>query len=146
VTKPALQGINFLQVTLEHDRHLTNYFEEWTRRFNEESDPGGMISFQTQWSNTCSFLCLRSWKCIPMHSTTLVSSVFQSSARPADVPLAWSAIHVLSCILSDFNMPSNEAWRRVTTSFLTRLVLLLLHIPKHLTQLYTVFRLRKGGY
>ncbi|KAG2080394.1 hypothetical protein BD769DRAFT_1784827 [Suillus cothurnatus] len=34
------KGINFLQVTLEHDRHLTNYFEEWTRRFNEESDPG----------------------------------------------------------------------------------------------------------
>lgn len=34
------KGINFLQVTLEHDHHLTNYFEEWTRRFNEESDPG----------------------------------------------------------------------------------------------------------
>ncbi|KAG2100042.1 hypothetical protein BD769DRAFT_1698699 [Suillus cothurnatus] len=34
------KGINFLQVTLEHNRHLTNYFEEWTRRFNEESDPG----------------------------------------------------------------------------------------------------------
>ncbi|KIK36949.1 hypothetical protein CY34DRAFT_16042 [Suillus luteus UH-Slu-Lm8-n1] len=34
------KGINFLQVTLEHDCHLTNYFEEWTRRFNEESDPG----------------------------------------------------------------------------------------------------------
>ncbi|KAH7906942.1 fungal-specific transcription factor domain-containing protein [Hygrophoropsis aurantiaca] len=30
--------INFLQVTLMHDEHLTHYFEEWTRRFKEESD------------------------------------------------------------------------------------------------------------
>ncbi|KAH7920352.1 hypothetical protein BV22DRAFT_1021375 [Leucogyrophana mollusca] len=30
--------INFLSVTLLHDEHLTNYFEEWTRRFKEESD------------------------------------------------------------------------------------------------------------
>ncbi|OJA14638.1 hypothetical protein AZE42_02677 [Rhizopogon vesiculosus] len=33
------KGINFLHVTLEHDRHLTTYFEEWSRRFNEESNP-----------------------------------------------------------------------------------------------------------
>ncbi|KAG1853069.1 hypothetical protein F4604DRAFT_1933338 [Suillus subluteus] len=38
------KGINFLQVTLEHDRHLTNYFEEWTRHINEESDPGDLGS------------------------------------------------------------------------------------------------------
>jgi hypothetical protein len=44
------------RVTSEHYRHLTNYLEEWTRRFNEESDPGGMISFQKRWSNACSFL------------------------------------------------------------------------------------------
>ncbi|KAG1766298.1 hypothetical protein EDD22DRAFT_950661 [Suillus occidentalis] len=34
------KGINFLQVTLEYDRRHTNYFEEGTRRFNEESDTG----------------------------------------------------------------------------------------------------------
>jgi hypothetical protein len=43
-TEALLQGINFLHVTLEHDRHLTAYFEEWSRRFNEESDPRGTIS------------------------------------------------------------------------------------------------------
>jgi hypothetical protein len=66
-TKLVLQGINFLQVTLECDLHRTNYFEEGTRRFNEESDTGGMISFQKRWSNACSFLVpyLRSWKCSP---------------------------------------------------------------------------------
>jgi hypothetical protein len=43
-TKASSQGINFLDVTSKHDDHLTAYFEEWSRRFNEESDPGGMIS------------------------------------------------------------------------------------------------------
>jgi len=43
-TKASSQDINFLDVTSKHDDHLTAYFEEWSRRFNEESDPGGMIS------------------------------------------------------------------------------------------------------
>ncbi|KAF8836497.1 hypothetical protein BDN67DRAFT_1014656 [Paxillus ammoniavirescens] len=37
------KSINFLAVTLQHDAQLTAYFEEWTKRFNEESntdDPG----------------------------------------------------------------------------------------------------------
>ncbi|KIK32715.1 hypothetical protein CY34DRAFT_18850 [Suillus luteus UH-Slu-Lm8-n1] len=34
------KGINFLQVMSEYDCHCTNYFEEGTRRFNEESDTG----------------------------------------------------------------------------------------------------------
>ncbi|KAF9236150.1 fungal-specific transcription factor domain-containing protein [Melanogaster broomeanus] len=33
------QSIDFLAVTLQHDAHVTTYFEEWTKRFNEESDP-----------------------------------------------------------------------------------------------------------
>ncbi|KAF9222143.1 hypothetical protein BS17DRAFT_818833 [Gyrodon lividus] len=33
------KSINFLAATLQHDAHLTAYFEEWTKRFNEESDP-----------------------------------------------------------------------------------------------------------
>ncbi|KIJ62383.1 hypothetical protein HYDPIDRAFT_30354 [Hydnomerulius pinastri MD-312] len=32
------KSINFLTVTLQHDAHLTAYFDEWTKRFNEESD------------------------------------------------------------------------------------------------------------
>lgn len=32
------RSIDFLSVTLEHDNRLTLYFEEWTNRFNEESD------------------------------------------------------------------------------------------------------------
>ncbi|KAH7886528.1 fungal-specific transcription factor domain-containing protein [Phlebopus sp. FC_14] len=32
------KSINFLAVTLQHDERLTAYFEEWTMRFNEESD------------------------------------------------------------------------------------------------------------
>ncbi|KAG2108840.1 hypothetical protein BD769DRAFT_1392651 [Suillus cothurnatus] len=47
------KGINFLQVTLEHDCHLTNYFEEWTRRFNEESDPGGMEASDNVFLDKC---------------------------------------------------------------------------------------------
>jgi hypothetical protein len=33
------KSINFLAVTLQHDAHITTYFQEWTKRFNEESDP-----------------------------------------------------------------------------------------------------------
>ncbi|KAI6100455.1 hypothetical protein EV401DRAFT_1877551 [Pisolithus croceorrhizus] len=32
------RSIDFLTVTLEHDNRLTLFFEEWTKRFNEESD------------------------------------------------------------------------------------------------------------
>ncbi|KAF9234401.1 hypothetical protein BU15DRAFT_79084 [Melanogaster broomeanus] len=33
------KSIDFLAVTLQHDAHVTTYFEEWTKRFNEESHP-----------------------------------------------------------------------------------------------------------
>ncbi|KAI6043555.1 fungal-specific transcription factor domain-containing protein [Pisolithus marmoratus] len=33
------RSIDFLNVTIEHDNRLTLYFDEWTRRFDEESDP-----------------------------------------------------------------------------------------------------------
>ncbi|KIM60279.1 hypothetical protein SCLCIDRAFT_1217063 [Scleroderma citrinum Foug A] len=32
------KSIDFLTVTYKHNDHLTSYFEEWTRRFREESD------------------------------------------------------------------------------------------------------------
>lgn len=32
------RSIDFLTVTLEHDNRLTLYFDEWTKRFNEDSD------------------------------------------------------------------------------------------------------------
>ncbi|PCH34825.1 hypothetical protein WOLCODRAFT_78982 [Wolfiporia cocos MD-104 SS10] len=32
------QSLDFRAVTLTHDEHLTRYFEEWTRRFKEETD------------------------------------------------------------------------------------------------------------
>lgn len=35
----ALQSIDFRSVTLTHDANLTQYQEEWTKRFAEGSDP-----------------------------------------------------------------------------------------------------------
>lgn len=36
------QNLDFRTVTLEHNEKLDEYFEEWTRRFNEDSDRNGM--------------------------------------------------------------------------------------------------------
>lgn len=93
-TKASSQGINFLDVTSKHDGHLTAYFEEWSRRFNEESDPGGMISALEALVGHL-FLMPRSRVLIPLQSATLVCPLFHSLVYNQLMcpSIAWSAIH-----------------------------------------------------
>lgn len=36
------QGLNFKEVILTHDQQLTDYYNDWERKFQEESDMSGL--------------------------------------------------------------------------------------------------------
>ena len=67
------QKVDFRSVTLAHDAHLTQYHEEWSKRFEDDSDPKGDFTITFVRPSYKDSYCCRSEMCIPLYSASFVS-------------------------------------------------------------------------
>lgn len=68
------QKVDFRSVTLVHDAHLSQYHQEWSKRFEDDSDSKGDFFYHFVGLSSQDSHCCRSEMCIPLFSASIVSS------------------------------------------------------------------------